>query len=428
MQFDEIKRYQDVVAYKMKANQMTVLLVPNPVAPVVGCQITYSVGSRNEAIGYTGATHLLEHLMFKGSKNYNKKLGNSIDTLEHLGGYLNATTWNDRTNYYAVVPKQHLATALAMEADRMRGAFIDEEDRQAEMTVVRNEFERGENEAISALHKGIWSTAYKAHPYHHDTIGWLSDIENVPIERLKAFYDEFYWPNNATLSLFGDFDHQQALDQVADIFGHIPASTHQIPGVYTKEPVQEGVRRFEIRRHDQVAWVGIAHKIPASSHQDHLPLQLLDRILGYGRCARLYKALIETGLANKVFVDAHPFIDPGLFVSYAMLNNVDKHDEVEHAIQKVYQDVINQGVTSDELERAKHQLKAEKAFMKDGMHGLMSAVNEGISIGDWAYYLDYNERVQDLVPADLQRVAKTYFQNDSMTVGCFKPKTDEVVA
>ena len=427
MRYKQLTGYQDVMSYQLQENGLKLLLVPNPLAPVVGCQITYHVGSRNEAIGYTGATHLLEHLMFKGSKQYNKSLGNSIDTLENFGGVLNATTWNDRTNYYAVVPKNKLDLSLAMEADRMRNAFIDESDRQAEMTVVRNEFDRGENDAISALHKNIWATAYQAHPYHHDTIGWLSDIENVSIERLKAFYDTFYWPNNATLSIFGDFDQENVLDLVWQHFGSIPASPNTMPKMYTKEPHQEGMRRFEVKRQENVAWVGVAHKVPEASHPDHLPLQLLDRLLGHGRCSRLYRGLIDKGFANRIYVDVHPFKDPGLFITYVMCSDQVDHHQIEKLVLDQYDDVIKNGVTADEIARSKHQLKAEKAFLNDGMHGLMSAVNEGISIGDWAYYLDYANRLEAVSAEDIQRVAGKYFLQDQMTVGHYMPRKMEAV-
>lgn len=427
MHYEQLKGYQDIEAYRLKKNGLEVLLVPNALAPVVGCQITYHVGSRNEAIGYTGATHLLEHLMFKGSKHYNKKLGNGVDTLENFGGALNATTWNDRTNYYAVVPKAHMSLCLAMEADRMRNAFIDESDRQAEMTVVRNEFDRGENDAISALHKNIWATAFQAHPYHHDTIGWLSDIENVPISRLRAFYDQFYWPNNATLSIFGDFEKENVLDLVWRHFGGIASSPEPMPEMYTKEPLQEGVRRFEVKRQDNVSWVGVAHKVPAASHPDHLALQLLDRVLGHGRCSRMYRGLIDKGLANRIYVDVHPFKDPGLFITYAMLGDKVTHGQVEQAILSHYDDIKQHGVSPEEIERARHQLKAEKAFLRDGMQGLMSAVNEGISIGDWSYYLDYANQIAAVSAEDIQRVAKTYLVYDQMTVGNYMPREMEVV-
>ncbi|MFZ2500812.1 MAG: pitrilysin family protein, partial [Minisyncoccia bacterium] len=202
-----IRELEGIQEYRLDANGLRILLSPDANAPVAGFMVTYHVGSRNETIGHTGATHLLEHLMFKGSENFNKEKGNTVwEILETKGALINASTWNDRTNYFEVVPKEYLPIAIALEADRMRRARIYEEDRKSEMTVVLNEYERYENNPTEALEKQIWALAYEAHPYHHSTIGWRSDIEHMSIERLKQFYDDFYWPDNATVSVVGGFD------------------------------------------------------------------------------------------------------------------------------------------------------------------------------------------------------------------------------
>ena len=225
--FDQIKESGGITEYRHKDNGLTVLLLENHNAPVITFMVTYRVGSRNEAIGHTGSTHLLEHLMFKGSEQFNKKDGTAIwNVLQDVGAMINATTWFDRTNYFELLPKEHLSQAVKIEADRMRSAFIRDEDRKSEMAVVRNEFERGENDPWEALDKNIWATAYQAHPYHHSTIGWRSDIENVPTGRLKEFYDTFYWPNNATVTVIGDFDKTKTLILLDQQFGSISRSTH----------------------------------------------------------------------------------------------------------------------------------------------------------------------------------------------------------
>ena len=205
--FKFIKTSGGIEEYRLESNNLRILTLEDHSAPVATFMVTYHVGSRNEAIGYTGATHLLEHLMFKGSKKFNKEKNTAIwSELQNVGAQINATTWNDRTNYFEVVPSEHLERAIAIEADRMRHAFLKDEDRQPEMTVVRNEFERGENSPFDVLDKNIWATAYQAHPYHHSTIGWRSDIENVSTKRLKEFYNMYYWPNNATVTVIGDFE------------------------------------------------------------------------------------------------------------------------------------------------------------------------------------------------------------------------------
>ena len=291
--FEHIRESGGVKEYKLKANDLTVLLMEDHSAPVATFMVTYHVGSRNEAVGHTGATHLLEHLMFKGSEKYNKDNGNSIwKVLQDVGAQINATTWFDRTNYFELLPKEHLDRAVSIEADRMRGAFIRDEDRQPEMTVVRNEYERGENDPFEVLDKNIWATAYQAHPYHHPTIGWRADIENISTDRLKEFYNTFYWPNNATATVIGDFSVEEILDLVWKSFGKIPRSPNTIPVMYTEEPPQEGLRRVEVKRVGEAPIVGVAHKSPEGSHRDTYPLHILGSILGSGKSSRFYRKLL----------------------------------------------------------------------------------------------------------------------------------------
>src|SRR5919202_2250395 len=251
------------------ANGLKVLLVANRVAPVVTFLVLYRVGSRNEAVGHTGATHLLEHMLFKGTPTFNKERRTQIAaTLQKVGADFNATTWYDRTNYFETVPSHALELAVHLEADRMRNSFIADEDRRAEMTVVRNELERGQNEPMLVLDEAVYATAFREHPYHHPTIGWRADVENVPTARLKEFYDTFYHPNNATAVVVGDFDESHALALVAKYFGAFPASPAPIPEVYTDEPRQEGERRLVVRRAGELPLVQVSFRTPAALGQD----------------------------------------------------------------------------------------------------------------------------------------------------------------
>ena len=318
--FEFVKESGGIQEYKMISNGLTVLLKEDHSAPVATFMVTYDLGSRNEAIGYTGSTHLLEHLMFKGSRKFNTDKGNSVfQLLQSLGARMNATTWLDRTNYFETVPSEHLETAIEIEADRMRNAYIKEEDRQSEMTVVRNEFERGQNSPFGVLDEHIWAMAYMAHPYHHSTIGWKSDIEGVSIERLKDFYDTFYWPNNATATIVGDFKKEEALNMVRKHFGRIPKSRNEIPEVYTEEPEQEGQRRVILKRAGQQGVVGVAHKTPSATHEDAPAFLVLSSILSSGKNSRFYKKITDKGLTTSVFIWDSLFRDPGLFVVYANL-------------------------------------------------------------------------------------------------------------
>lgn len=421
--FEFIKSSGDIDEYRCTLNDLSVLLMEDHSAPVVTFMVTYHVGSRNEAIGHTGSTHLLEHMMFKGSKNYNKEKGNPIWTvLQDIGAQINATTWMDRTNYFVLLPSEHLGNAIAIEADRMRNLLLRDKDRQPEMTVVINEFERGENDPFDTLDKNIWATAYQAHPYHHSTIGWRSDIEGVSTERLREFYDTFYWPNNATVTIIGDFNKDEALQMVLDNYGAIPKSPHEIPEMYTTEPEQEGARRFVIKRSGQMGIIGIAHKTPEGLHKDNYAIQILSRILGGGKSGRLYKKIVDKGLATRVSMWDFPFRDNGLFITYAFLTPGTKHEDVEKIILDEYELLKNKGVTNKEVARARGQIRAEQAYSRDGSYSIASNLNEAIATGDWTYYTNYLENINKVTKADIERIVKTYLIEDKSSTGYFIPE------
>ena len=424
--FNQIKESGGITEYQHKKNGLTVLFLENHNAPVFTFMVTYRVGSRNEAIGHTGSNHLLEHLMFKGSEQFNKEGGTAIwNVLQDVGAMINATTWFDRTNYFELLPKEHLPQAVKIEADRMRSAFIRDDDRKSEMTVVRNEFERGENDPWEALDKNIWATAYQAHPYHHSTIGWRSDIENVPTERLKEFYDTFYWPNNATVTVIGDFDKAKTLVLLDQKFGSISRSPHTIPEMYTTEPIQEGPRRITVKRAGEMPIIGIAHKIPEGTNKDIYALQILGRILGYGKTSRFYKRFIDTGLAADVNVWSYPLHDNGLFITYLFIAGDDSCEDVEKEILDEYAKIISDGVDVEELQRAKAQINAQTAFTRDGTYSVASNLNEAIALGDWTYYTTFLKKVENVSIDDIRRVANTYLKEDQSTTGFFIPKPSD---
>ena len=424
--FNLVKKSGGITEYRHKKNGLTVLLLENHNAPIITFMVTYRVGSRNEAIGHTGSTHLLEHLMFKGSEQFNKEGGTAIwNVLQDVGAMINATTWFDRTNYFELLPKEHLPQAVKIEADRMRSAFIRDDDRKSEMTVVRNEFERGENDPWEALDKNIWATAYQAHPYHHSTIGWRSDIENVPTERLKEFYDTFYWPNNATVTVIGDFDKAKTLVLLDQKFGSISRSPHTIPEMYTTEPIQEGPRRITVKRTGEMPIIGIAHKTPEGTNKDIYALQILGRILGYGKTSRFYKRFIDTGLAADVNVWSYPLHDNGLFITYLFIAGDDSCEDVEKEILDEYAKIISDGVDVEELQRAKSQINAQTAFTRDGTYSVASNLNEAIALGDWTYYTTFLKKVKNVSIDDIRRVANTYLKEDQSTTGFFIPKPSD---
>jgi zinc protease len=416
--FSYVQTVGGISEFRLKRNGLRVLVREDHTTPVAGCMVTYHVGSRNESLGYTGATHLLEHLMFKGSPQFNKENGNTIDiTLETLGAKLNATTWFDRTNYFAVLPCQHLETVIAAEADRMRGAFLRQADLQSEMPVVRNEFEIGENDPAELLDKDIWATAYQAQPYHHSTIGWRSDIENISIQTLRWFYDTYYWPNNATVTLVGDISTKHALQYVKRHFGPVPASEHDIPGVYTQEPQQRGSRHVN-RYHDgQQAHVAVAHKVPEGLHHDQYSLQVLARILADGHSSRLHRDLVDGGYASDVDVFSFPLKDPNLFIVGTELTPQTAPEAVLARIEKIYRRIQTRGVSNDEVDRAKARITAEATFDRDGPLAFLSTINEAISLGDWTYFVTYPDRVEHVTTDMVQDVAQRYLQEVTRTTG-----------
>jgi zinc protease len=425
------------------ANNLKALLVENRVAPVATVCVLYKVGSRNEAVGYTGSTHLLEHMMFKGTPTFNKDRNTQIAaTLQKIGADFNATTWYDRTNYFETVPSDKVELALRLEADRMRNSFIADADRQSEMTVVRNELERGQNEPMMVLDEAVYATAFREHPYHHPTIGWRADVENVPTARLKAFYDTFYHPNNATVIVVGDFERAAMLQLINEHFGVFSATEEAIPEVYTDEPAQQGERRLTIKRAGELALVQVAFHTPAvlgqlnvlsnvelaaraadpPAENDIYPLVVLSALMSNGVTSRLYQALVETELAVIVTSNCDQFRDPGLFNVYATVSPGVAPSEVEAAILKELERVGAEDLPGAEVEKAKQQIMAQVAYNRDGTSDIASQMSEAEAVADWRFYKDYAANISRVTVADVQRVALRYFMEDNRTVGYFIPK------
>lgn len=420
--FVHVKSVGSIDEYSLRTNGLQVLLLPEHSSPTLTLMVTYRVGSKNEVTGTTGATHLLEHLMFKGTSQRDRSKGNNVDQLlERTGARYNATTWLDRTNYYENLGSEHLASVLDMEADRMRNLLLREDDRRPEMTVVRNEFERGENSPIQSLYKEIYQAAFVAHPYHHSTIGHRSDIEKVSIEKLREFYDTFYWPDNATVSIIGDFRPAEALALVKKSFGAYPHSPKPIPIVYTEEPPQMGARHVIVKRSGQLGVVAIAHKIPAATHPDYPAITLLSAILTDGKNSRLYKALTDRNLSTGVEADAGFNADPTLHIIFAPLAPGVRHEAVEKIVLQEIERLKKDGVSEGELQAAIAKTLADAAFKRDGSFAIAGNLNECIAAGDWSLFYRLDEAMQKVTTADIKRVANGYLNEDQSTTGWFVP-------
>ncbi len=420
--FAYVKSLGGIDEYRLEANGLDVLVMPDHSAPVVTFQVTYRVGSRNEVTGTTGSTHLLEHMMFKGSERFNDAKGNSIKQyLERVGGQFNATTAYDRTNYFATIGRDFLDGYVAIEADRMRHLSLRESDRQAEMTVVRNEYERGKNDPNTVLMEEVSAAAYVALPYHHPVIGYKSDIEHVPIEKLREFYDTFYWPNNATVSVVGDVEPAAALALVRKYYGDYAHSPQPIPTIYTEEPAQIGPRRVVVRRPGELGTVIIAHKVPNGRDADQPALEMLDGILSSGKSSRLYHALVDAGLALSADSETDLRHDLSLHTLYAALAPGATHEQVEQALLAEVEKIKIGGVTAQEIARVRQQVLAGQAYKRDGTAGAASELNEWIAVGDWTLYVTFPQKVEQVTPADVQRVAQQYLNENQSTTGWFVP-------
>ncbi|MBI4469129.1 MAG: insulinase family protein [Acidobacteria bacterium] len=412
---------EGIEEYRLE-NGLKILLRPQHAAPVVAFMVLYRVGSRNEAVGHTGATHLLEHMMFKGTPRFNPERGTQIaSVLRRIGANFNATTWYDRTNYFEAIPKDELEVIIELEADRMRNSLIRDEDRESERIVVRNELERGENEPLRMLDQLAWSTAFREHPYHHPTIGWRSDVECVPTARLREFYNTFYYPNNATAILAGDFETGNGLRLIAKHFGALAPSPASIPEVYTTEPPQEGERRFILRRAGELGLVMVSYRAPDARHPDSYPLSVLARILSEGVTTRLYQKIVDGGLAISIGSFVSQLRDPGLFQIYGVLNPGVEHARVEEIMRAELKSLQEEGVSEAELSRAKIKIEADIYYARDGALNTAFALGESESCVDWQWFLDYVPNILKVSGEDIRRVAAEYFKADSCTVGWFIP-------
>jgi zinc protease len=412
----------DIVEYELESNGLRILLLQQRAAPVATVMVTYHVGSRNETAGLTGATHFLEHLMFKGTPRFNSKDGTSIfNVLQRLGARVNATTWYDRTNYYEMLPKEHLSVAIEIEADRMRNALIDPADVASERTVILNEMDRGENEPTSVLYHEVWSAAFRSHPYHHPTIGWRSDVENVTAEGLRHFYDTFYWPNNATVSVIGDFEVEDVLAKLREAFGDIPRSENEIDLSVTREEEQRGERRVVIEQPGELGTVMVAYKMPSALERETDALDVLSQVLTSGKDSRMFRSLTDQSLTTTVYSTPSRLRDPGLFYVLAFLAPEASHQDVEEKILAEIRRVIDEGVEDREVDRARRQLAASVAFARDGSFSVASQLNEAIAAGDWRLFADYTDRLADVTPGDVQHAAEKFLTAGRRTVGWYTP-------
>lgn len=404
--------------YKLD-NELTIVLVPDASKPTTTVNITYQVGSRHEHYGETGMAHLLEHLLFKGTPS----IPNLPQELSSRGMRPNGTTWYDRTNYFEsfAASDEKLEWALKMEADRMVNAFIAKKHLDSEMTVVRNEMESGENDPQRILTQKMAAMAYQWHNYGKSTIGARSDVENVSIDHLRAFYQTYYQPDNAVLVVAGAFNPKKTIEWIKQYFGKIPRPTRKLPNTYTEEPAQDGERFLQLRRVGSSQSIGLLYRIPAATHPDFPAIEVALEMLTSTPSGRLYKSLVETEKAADIGAYAFPLKEPGYAIFSAELRETTPlEDTQKHFIQTVEQ-LATQPFQETELVRAKRILMNQWNQVLRDPQKLGVALSQAIAIGDWRMFLLNRERMEKVSLNDVNRVVQQYFKPINRTLGVFTP-------
>ncbi|HLN27040.1 MAG TPA: pitrilysin family protein [Gemmataceae bacterium] len=415
----KVTTVEGVTEYRL-ANGARVLLFPEASRPMVTVNMTVLVGSRHEGYGETGMAHLLEHMVFKGTPTF----PNVPKALRDHGSNFNGTTNVDRTNYFETMPAndENLEFGIHLEADRLVNSFVKREDLTSEMTVVRNEFEIGENSPQGVLMQRIHAAAYEWHNYGKSTIGNRSDIERVPITNLQAFYRKFYQPDNVVMIVAGKFEEPKALALVQKYLGSIPKPTRKLDDTYTEEPAQDGEHNVVLRRVGAVGVVGVAYHIPAAAHPDYAPLSLLAGIVSQQPNGRLYKALVESKKATSANASAGNNHDPALFTASAQADP-GQLDAVRDTFLQTLENLATVPFTEDEVNRAKVRNRRNQENLQSNSSAMSQALSSASALGDWRLLFVQRDRIQGTTAGDVNRVARTYFQRPNRTVGIFIPET-----
>lgn len=404
-------------------NGLKVLLFPDQSKPTMTVNITYMVGSRHEAYGETGMAHLLEHLVFKGTPDH----PNIPAELTEHGARPNGTTWYDRTNYFETfsASEENLKWALDLESDRMINSFIAKKDLDSEFSVVRNEFESGENNPSGVLMERVLSTAYLWHNYGKSTIGARSDIENVPIGRLQGFYKKYYQPDNAILLVAGKIDERKTINLVAEYFGDIPRPTRKLYPTYTKEPTQDGERNVVLSRVGDVQSVSCMYHTPPGSHKDYAAMAILDEILTNEPAGRLYKAMVEPKLASYVWSFAPALKEGGFIYINADVRKENDLAAAEKAMMSTLDGIGDNPPTEEEVDRAKARILKYWNLAYNNSDRVGTRMSEYIAQGDWRLFFLFRDKIENVSAADVVAAAKKYFKPSNRTTGKFIP-TDNV--
>jgi zinc protease len=414
-------------------NGLRVLIQEVHTAPLASVWCWYRVGSRDETSGLTGVSHWVEHMNFKGTTNIPREKVKGI--IEQYGGYWNGYTWIDQTTYTETATRDALDHMLFIESERMANCLYDPADCESERTVIISELQGGENDPDQLLDQELTATAFRAHPYRHPTIGWLADLEAMTREDLYGYYRRFYVPNNATVVIVGDVDRQEALRSVVKHFAAIAAGDVG-RRAYTREPEQLGERRLTIAREGTAAYLKLGYHAPAATDADFFPLLVLDAVLSGAkginlwasfrtpppqRSARLYHALVNTGLASSVSGGLVPTQEPFLYTISLTATEGISLDRLEEAVLAELERVRAHGVTPHELAKAKRQLRARLVFEQDGITNIAHQLGYFETIASWRYFPSIGDQIDRVTLDQVGAVAESRLKPANRTIGRFEP-------
>jgi len=420
--FTHEKTIKNIEEYTYTKNGLKLLYVHMPGCDTVTSNIVYMVGSRHEARGETGIAHMLEHMMFKDTKDkYGKKApAPRYIALQNKGALLNASTWTDRTNYYFVMPSEYLGDMLQAEAERMRGLILTPKEFAPEQQNVLSEYEMYADRPDFVLSTAMTAQAFVSHGYGHETIGYKSDIEHITCESLKAFYDTYYWPNNAYLIVTGDVEREKVFRLVDEHFGHIKASPTPIPQCVIAEPPAYGTRTIEIVRKNPVTMTSFAYRSPRSGDPLWAHAYIWSLYLAGGKLSPLYKRLVETNMVSAIAPSLMPSYDPYLVSFTATISHGVRVEDVQKIIAEEIERTRTKALSKSELVRTKNKLIAEIVFERDGAHAVARELTEYVASGDWTEYHTLLEKIEATTAADVQAFAQKWCIDSELIIGTFK--------
>jgi zinc protease len=412
--FIEIKPLD--IKEKTLKNGLKVYVIEERSSPVVSVQVWYKVGSKNEVVGITGSAHLLEHMMFRGTK----EIKDFSQIIDELGGMDNAFTSFDETAYWCEIPSSAVEKVLYMEADRMRNITFDGFDEERNVVIEERRW-RTENDQRGALWEALFSTIFWAHPYRNPVIGWRSDLENVSLEKVKQFYETYYAPNNAYLIVVGDVKAEKVFKIAEKYFGKYESK--EIPKFYTTEPKQRGPRRTEIKKEGFATYIALAYRVPKASSEYSPAVSLLADILGGGKTSKLYKSIVyNKQLASSISAFYYGLKDEGLLIIFATLQQGKDINELEKAINEEIENLRKNKVSEEELRRAKNSQLANLIYSRE------SVVRLGFQLGDALintenpnYINEYPKLIQKVSKQDIEKIINEYINDDNKTTVIVHP-------